>query len=158
EATGNHSDALAALKWARQLGIWFHRTYGKEPNFSPGPFVNPTEQPDATDALQQEIAALRARVARTEEAAARAKAEVDAHAVARNSAEERSKKEIEDRQVWEQLAKEAEAEKLRLIAMVSGSSLPDFASVQSERPSRSVTSRLHGETTKDDETRLGQLQ
>ena len=25
EATGNHSEALSALKFARQLGIWFHR-------------------------------------------------------------------------------------------------------------------------------------
>src|SRR5262249_49389674 len=29
EATGTHSDALSALKFARQLGIWFHRAYGK---------------------------------------------------------------------------------------------------------------------------------
>src|SRR3954463_15521095 len=26
--TGTHSDALTALKFARELGIWFHRTFG----------------------------------------------------------------------------------------------------------------------------------
>jgi type I restriction enzyme R subunit len=36
EAAGSHSDALLALKFARQLGIWFHRTYGKQPDFKPG--------------------------------------------------------------------------------------------------------------------------
>jgi type I restriction enzyme R subunit len=39
ETTGNHSDALLALKFARQLAIWFHRTYGKKSDFKPGPFV-----------------------------------------------------------------------------------------------------------------------
>ena len=43
ETIGNHSDALSALKFARQLGIWFHRTYGKQPDFKPGPFVPPPE-------------------------------------------------------------------------------------------------------------------
>ena len=55
ETTGNHSDALSALKFARQLGIWFHRTYGKKPDFKPGPFVPPPEPIDATAALREEI-------------------------------------------------------------------------------------------------------
>ena len=29
------SRALSALKLARQLGIWFHRTHGKKPEFNP---------------------------------------------------------------------------------------------------------------------------
>src|SRR5690242_18574874 len=37
EVKGNHSDALSALKFARQLGIWFHRTYGKKADFKAGP-------------------------------------------------------------------------------------------------------------------------
>jgi type I restriction enzyme R subunit len=41
EVRGNHSDALSALKIARQLSIWFHRAYGKQPQFTPGPFVPP---------------------------------------------------------------------------------------------------------------------
>lgn len=48
EARGSHNDALSALKFARQLGIWFHRTYGKQADFKPGPFVPPPEPIDAT--------------------------------------------------------------------------------------------------------------
>ena len=44
ETTGNHSDALSALKFARQLGIWFHRAYGKQPDFNAGPFIPPPER------------------------------------------------------------------------------------------------------------------
>src|SRR6476646_764392 len=58
EDKGNHSDALAALKFARQLGIWFHRTYGKQPKFKAGPFMPPPEPVDATATLKDEIAAL----------------------------------------------------------------------------------------------------
>src|SRR4051812_23332465 len=63
EGTGNHSDALSALKFARQLGIWFHRTYGKQAEFKPGPFIPPSEPVDATAPLRDEIENLRRRVA-----------------------------------------------------------------------------------------------
>jgi type I restriction enzyme R subunit len=29
EAKGGHADALASLKFARQIGVWFHRTYAR---------------------------------------------------------------------------------------------------------------------------------
>ncbi|WP_076830062.1 type I restriction-modification system endonuclease [Bradyrhizobium brasilense] len=165
EADGDHSDALAALKFARQLAVWFHRVYGRQPDFSPGAFIVPIEEPDPTEALRKEIASLRSRVAETEEAAAKAKAEVDAHVLARNSAEERSKKEVEDRQVWEQLAKDAEAEKLKLAAALrSHPAVSDSASRSasfSERVSRSASlsnlvTRL--ETSDNEEARLGEVQ
>jgi type I restriction enzyme, R subunit len=41
ETRGTHAEALSGLRFARQLGIWFHRTYGKKPDFNPGPFVPP---------------------------------------------------------------------------------------------------------------------
>jgi type I restriction enzyme R subunit len=40
EARGTLAEALSGLRFARQLGIWFHRTYGKKPDFKPGPFVD----------------------------------------------------------------------------------------------------------------------
>jgi type I restriction enzyme R subunit len=129
ETTGNHSDALSALKFARQIGIWFHRTYGKKPDFKPGPFVPPPEPIDATAALKEEIEALRRRVAQSEDAASSARREAEEHARARA-------REGEERTVWEELAKEAEAEKARLIARfsalsVSAESLPlEFAEDQ----------------------------
>ena len=32
---GSHADALTALKMGRELGIWFHRTFGAGKSFSP---------------------------------------------------------------------------------------------------------------------------
>jgi hypothetical protein len=55
EIKGTHADALEALKFARQLGVWFHRTYGRQPRFKAGPFVPPPEPADATATLREEI-------------------------------------------------------------------------------------------------------
>jgi type I restriction enzyme R subunit len=35
EAAGDHSDALAALKFARQLGVWFHRVRSRMSSNAP---------------------------------------------------------------------------------------------------------------------------
>lgn len=48
---------MAALRLARQLAIFFHRTFG-DPAFKPGPFQPPRAPPDATVELQAEIARL----------------------------------------------------------------------------------------------------
>lgn len=43
DQAGDHAEALACLKVARQLGIWFHRTFGTDRTFAPGPFVPPPD-------------------------------------------------------------------------------------------------------------------
>lgn len=111
EAKGNHATALTALKFAWSLGIWFHRTYGRDAAFSAGAFVPPPEPVDATVALREEIEALRHKVAETEDAATRARREAEEHARAREAIEERLKREAEERATWEALAEEVEAEK-----------------------------------------------
>jgi type I restriction enzyme, R subunit len=114
EVRGSYSEALTGLKLARQLGIWFHRTYGKQPGFKPGAFVPPPEPVDATAALKVEIEALQRKVIETENAAARAQRDAAEHAQARESAEERLRREAEDRSVWEKLAQDTEAEKIEI--------------------------------------------
>ena len=37
----DHATALTSLKFARQLGIWFHTTFGRDSKLKPGPFVPP---------------------------------------------------------------------------------------------------------------------
>lgn len=111
EAKGNHATALTALKFAWSLGIWFHRTYGRDAAFSAGAFVPPPEPVDATAALREEIEALRQKVVETEDAATRARREAEEHARAREAIEERLKREAEERATWEALAQEVEAEK-----------------------------------------------
>lgn len=116
EARGGHAEALTALKFARSLGVWFHRTYGKQPNFNPGAFVPPPEPVDATAALRTEIETLRKKVTETEGAAAAARQEAEEHARARETVEERLRREADERASWEQLAQETEAEKAAIAA------------------------------------------
>ncbi|MER9231246.1 type I restriction-modification system endonuclease [Mesorhizobium sp. M0622] len=119
EIRGSHSNALIALKNARSLGIWFHRTYGRQPGFNPGPFVPPPEPVDATAPLLEEIEALRRKVTEREEAITAARRDAEEHARVRETVEERLKREAEERATWELLAQESEAEKSALATMLA---------------------------------------
>src|SRR5580692_1448168 len=55
---GNHAEALTTLKLARELGVWFYRTF-TDPRFSPGAFVPPPDPAAATKALHEELERLR---------------------------------------------------------------------------------------------------
>lgn len=109
EARGSHSDALTGLKLARQLGVWFHRTYAKQPHFDPGPFIPPLEPANAAETLKAEIEALRHKLALTEDAAAAATRQAEEHARALEGFDDRLRREAEERAIWEQLAQESEA-------------------------------------------------
>jgi type I restriction enzyme, R subunit len=112
---GTHAEALTTLKLARELGIWFYRTFS-DPRFSAGPFVPPPDPSAATKALLDELERLRgvANEARTEAEKARLVAEAEARE--RMTAQERARKERDDRAIWEQLAGEAEQAKAALAA------------------------------------------
>ena len=101
------------LKIARQLGIWFHRTFGQA-SFSAGPFVPPPDPADATKALREELARLRVVLDQTRSEADKARIAAEAEARERVNAQERARKEAEERAVWEQLASEAEKAKSAL--------------------------------------------
>lgn len=130
EHKGGHAEALTALKLARDLGVWFHRAYGKKPDFKPGPFIPPPEPADATAPLKEEIEALKRRVAESEDAATRARQEAEGHARARESAEGRLRREAEERVVWQQLAEQVEAEKADIAARLAAMNL---AAIQDAR-------------------------
>lgn len=119
EAEGNHATALTSLKFARQIGIWFHRTYGRQPEFKPGAFIPPSEPVDATATLRAEINLLRQKVAESEDDAAAARRHASEQGLARESAEERLKREAEERAAWEQLAQETEAQKAAIEATLA---------------------------------------
>lgn len=105
---GNHGDALVGLKVAYRLAVWFHRTYGNDLEFKPGPFQPPPEPVDATAALKAEIAELRTRMLATEEAAAGARREAEEHARALETAGEQLRREAEERTGLELTTREAE--------------------------------------------------
>ena len=59
QLTGEHRTALSNLKYARSLGVWFHRSYGQHPNDKVGPFTPPTNPSSETEALKNELARLK---------------------------------------------------------------------------------------------------
>jgi len=113
-AGGTPGEALNALKYARQVGIWFHRTYGKEPKFVAGPFQPPAAPVDAAAPIRAELERLRTELLASKSAAEQAQLIAEENARARQSAEERARQEAEDRATWEQLAQDVEREKQAL--------------------------------------------
>ncbi len=107
---GDHRIALSHLKYARELGIWFHRTFGHDPQFKPGPFVPPPDPRQETQALKVELERLRAEAAVQRGAIQDARA---AEAAARSAAEAArlaAMEEAELRALAEQLLVETEKE------------------------------------------------
>ena len=49
-----YREGLESLKVAREIAVWFHRSFGRNPGFKPGPFLMPDTQPEACP-LQQQI-------------------------------------------------------------------------------------------------------
>jgi type I restriction enzyme R subunit len=125
-ASGSHREALLALKMARELAVWFHRTFGAQPNFKPGPFTPPHDPPKSTtpkpvhnaelDALKAELDRLRTEAAAHRTAAEAALAQAEAEALQRMSAEERAQHEADDHAAALALAEEAEQAKGQLVA------------------------------------------
>jgi type I restriction enzyme R subunit len=56
----SQSEALTYLKHARILAVWFFKSFGKDPNFRPGPFVPPEAPKDASAELSEELSILKA--------------------------------------------------------------------------------------------------
>lgn len=111
---GSPAEALAALKFCHALGVWYRRTYGRDPGFKPGPFVPPRASADIDQATQAELTALRAQVREAEEKLANAHASAEDLAKARAAAEELARQASADSAVWEQTAVEMEANQAAL--------------------------------------------
>lgn len=109
EDRGSAAQALSALKLARELGIWFHRTFTPDPRFVPGPFVPPEPPRDASAELGAQIVVLREKLAASEDTAARAAREAEDARRASETALQRAAREAEERVAWERLAVEIDA-------------------------------------------------
>lgn len=111
---GTHSEALTALKIARQLGIWFHRTFAGDKNFNPAPFAPPESTPSIPVRVTEEINRLKKALLETKTAAEQAQIKAEEERKARLSAEELARQHAQDRQALESLVQEAEANAKRL--------------------------------------------
>jgi len=116
ENRGDANEALHQLRMARELAIWFQRSFGNNRKFDPGPFVPPSPPKKAeadAPALHQELTRLREQLAAHAKEAAEAKAQIEAiridaekEAKERLSAEQRAAKARDDAAIWEALAAE----------------------------------------------------
>lgn len=123
KAVHSHADdlrlAFDSLKIARQLAIWFHRTFSGDAKLNPGPFVPPASPEDASARLKEEIEGLCREREQLLSAAERAREEAERAAIERESAETKAAREAEEKAVWAELAESAEREKAAALARLS---------------------------------------
>jgi type I restriction enzyme R subunit len=105
---GDYREALASLKIARQLAVWFHRTFSGKVDFKAGAFTPPRPPEAISHELIAELARLRAVLAEHQSVAERAQREAVEERCLRETAEEKAKRETRERAEWEQLAVEAD--------------------------------------------------
>lgn len=108
EDRGTAADALTSLKIARELGIWYHRTYHDATAFKSGPFVPPRPPVDATIALRAELESLRKTVAASSDAEAKARLAAQQAEAERERLAEQAGQEAQERAFWEDYAAQTE--------------------------------------------------
>ncbi len=139
ELQGDHASALKTLRFAWQLGVWFHRTFS-DPDFRSGPFQPPQPPDDGDQALQAELAELRQALT-----AYQASEGLASEQLAQTEAQLRQA--LQEQQEWEQLAAAVEADKAalaaRLAALQAAASREDPAVLTARRQaSRRAAERL----------------
>jgi type I restriction enzyme R subunit len=88
ELAGDQRTALSGLKYARALGIWFHRVFSGDRAFDPGPFIPPPDPKTETQALKTELEKLRQEAHKSLSAVDAAQAMAQTEAQQRLAAEE----------------------------------------------------------------------
>lgn len=106
EFTADHRIALDQLRMARQLALWFHRTFGGAAGkqYKPGPFVPPEDPNAKLLAREEEMQRLRTALVEAQEKVAVQEQLAKAEAEVRVAAEEAARKAEAERAEWEQLA------------------------------------------------------
>lgn len=104
-----YREGMEALKVAREVALWFHRSFGAAPDFKPGPFVLPDDPSQRLADLQQQVAALQDHLQQAQTAQA-SQTEL-AQLLEAQAAQERAlaARAAEEREVYESLAEEASA-------------------------------------------------
>ncbi|MEJ5999920.1 type I restriction-modification system endonuclease [Paucibacter soli] len=102
-----YREGLETLKIAREVAVWFHRTFGKRADFRPGPFVLPDDPSSKLAKLQSQIAELSLELQNAQ--SARSGQIQLAQLLEAQAAQERemAQRAQEEREVYEALAVEA---------------------------------------------------
>lgn len=109
--TGDHRSALATLKIAWQLGVWFHRTFAT-PDLRSGPFIPPQPPADESAELRAELDTLSKALADDEASHQEKSQRLESLEAALRAAKD-------EQSFWENLAAETESEKNALAARLA---------------------------------------
>lgn len=102
---GDRPEALHQLRMARTLGVWFHRAFGRDPQFKPGPFLPPPDPAQTDRELAEELERLRQQVLEERRQAELASQEAaQARLTAGQEAELRRQAEADARRAYDDLA------------------------------------------------------
>jgi len=102
-----YREGIEALKVAREIAVWFHRTFGMQPDFKPGAFLLPDDPSRKLVDLQQQIEALNSQL--NEAKSAHAQQEELGGLLAAQAEQERqmAARAQEENAIYQQLAEEA---------------------------------------------------
>lgn len=102
-----YREGLEAMKVAREVAVWFHRSFGNQPDFKPGPFILPDDPSRRLSDLQQQITRLQGELQSAQHAQS-AQAELTQLLEAQAAQEQQMARRAEDeRSIYEALASEA---------------------------------------------------
>lgn len=102
-----YREGMEALKVAREIAVWFHRSFGSDPTFKPGPFMMPDDPSQKLADLQQQISQLNSQLenAQTAQAAQVQMAELREERAVQER--EMARQAREENAIYQQLAEEA---------------------------------------------------
>ncbi len=132
DGAGDAREALHQLKMARELGVWFQRSFGNNKKFDPGPFVPPAEPSKVDAGLAAELDLLRAELAASRVSAEAARAAVEAEARARLGAEQLAAQLKDENALWAALAAEVESKRSQEAEAFEARLTAELAAVQAK--------------------------
>ncbi|PKK88469.1 MAG: type I restriction-modification system endonuclease [Candidatus Wallbacteria bacterium HGW-Wallbacteria-1] len=108
EMADSQGTAFYLLKMARQIAVWFHKTFENDPGFSAGPFVAPPNPAHAHEKLREELERLRQENEEFNQRLNNFKLTADQQARLREEADQKAKMAYEELTVALDLAQESE--------------------------------------------------
>lgn len=105
---GDYRSALHHMKLARELGVWFHRTF-EAPDFKPGPFQPPQKPKLENDYLNEQISELQKKLEASLDANEKSQIAAEAARRSQLAAEELAREVAEEKIFWEAYARDTEA-------------------------------------------------
>ena len=104
-----YREALDPLRVAREVALWFHRTFGKDPKFRPGPFALPDDPSQKLYELQKQVGELQAKLSTAEADSSDREAMVQLQLQQTEQEKALAAQAMQERDIFEQLASEASA-------------------------------------------------